>query len=84
MSVNIANNSLTIFITMQFINVGALAADYLAKMAGLPEITSISVKYPVLGVSLVLLEFASPVSLGLHFWYAKYPETEMITNSTGE
>jgi hypothetical protein len=81
---NISNNSLTIFMTVQFINIGALIADYLAKMAGLPEITTISVNYPILGVSLVLIEFASPITLGLHFWYTKYPETEMITNSTGE
>ena len=83
MSTNITNNSLTLFIAMQFINIGALAADYLAKMAGLPEITAISVKYPVLGVSLVLIEFASPITLALHFWYNKYPEseTETITNS---
>lgn len=74
MSVNIANNSLTIFITMQFINIGALAADYLAKMSGLPEITTISVRYPVVGVTLVLIEFVSPITLALHFWYTIYPE----------
>jgi len=81
---SISDNSLTVFITMQFINIGALTADYLAKMAGLPEITTISVKYPILGVSLVLIEFASPISLALHFWYTKYPQTDMITNSNGE
>ena len=81
MSTNISNNSLTIFIAMQFINIGALAADYLAQMAGLSEITAISVKYPVLGVSLVLIEFASPISLALHFWYNKYPETEVVVES---
>lgn len=70
----ISSSSLTIFIATQFINIGALVADYLAKVNNLPEITSISVKYPVVGVSLVVLEFASPISLALHFWYHKYPE----------
>lgn len=70
----ISSSSLTIFIATQFINIGALVADYLAKANNLPEITAISVKYPVVGVSLVVLEFSSPISLALHFWYHKYPE----------
>ena len=71
---NISNNSLTIFITMQFINIGALVADYFAKLNKLPEITTISVNYPVVGVCFVLIEFASPIALALHFWYTKYPD----------
>lgn len=70
----ISSSSLTMFIATQFINIGALVADYFAKVNNLPEITAISVKYPVIGVSLVLIEFASPITLALHFWYHKYPE----------
>ena len=77
---NISNNSLTIFIAIQFINMGALIADYIVKVNKLPEITTISVNYPVLGVCLVLIEFASPVSLALHFWYTKYPDINNSSN----
>jgi hypothetical protein len=77
---NISNNSLTVFITMQFINLGVLVADYFAKMNKLPEITTISVKYPVIAVCFVLIEFTSPISLALHFWYSKYPDA---SNSLG-
>jgi len=72
----ISSRSLTIFIATQFINIGGLITDYIAKANNLPEITAISVKYPVVGISLVILEFASPITLALHFWYHKYPEEQ--------
>ncbi len=70
---NVSSQSLTVFITVQFVNISALFADYLLMKANLPTITDVSVKYPIIGTTIILFEFVSPVSLGLHFWYAFQP-----------
>lgn len=70
---DVSSQSLTVFITVQFVNISSLFADYLLMKASLPTITDISIKYPIIGVTIILFEFISPVSLGLHFWYAYVP-----------
>jgi hypothetical protein len=69
----ISSQALTVFITVQFVNISALFADYLLMKSSLPTITDVSVKYPIIGTTIILFEFVSPVSLGLHFWYAYMP-----------
>jgi hypothetical protein len=68
---DISNQALTVFVTTQFVNVSALFADYLIMKAGLPAITELSTKYPIIGGTIILFECLSPISLGVHFWY--YP-----------
>lgn len=68
-----SSQALTVFVTVQFVNISALFADYLLMKAGLPAITDISVKYPVVGATILLFETISPVSLGIHFWFAASP-----------
>ena len=68
-----SSQALTVFVNIQFANISALFADYLLMKAGLPAITDVSVKYPVIGVSILLFEAISPISLGIHFWYATPP-----------
>ena len=65
----ISNQALTGFITIQFINMGTLIADYIAKINKLPAITDIAVRYPTIGVFILVFECLSPISLVLHFWY---------------
>ena len=48
-----SSQALTVFVTIQFANISALFADYLLMKAGLPAITDVSVKYPVIGVSIL-------------------------------
>ena len=72
-----SDQALTAFVTVQFVNISALFADYLIMKAGLPPITTISIKYPVIGVSILLFQCISPVSLSIHFWYAAYPNSHV-------
>ena len=69
-----SSQALTVFVTLQFVNISALFADYLLMKAGFPAITDISVKYPLIGTTILFFESISPISLGVHFWYAKYPD----------
>jgi hypothetical protein len=69
-----SSQSLTVFITVQFVNISSLFADYLLMKANLPTITDVSVKYPIIGATIILFEFVSPISLGMHFWYAFQPD----------
>ena len=73
MSSTISSQALTVFVTTQFVNVSALFADYLIMKAGLPAITDISARYPIIGGTIILFECLSPVSLGIHFWYYPIP-----------
>lgn len=75
---DISSQALTVFVTVQFVNMSALFADYLLMKAGLPAITDISVKYPIIGGTILLFETISPVSLGLHFWYAPHPQSSRV------
>ena len=68
-----SSQALTMFVTVQFINMSALFADYLLMKAGLPAITDVSVKYPIVGFTILVFETISPVSLGIHFWFAPQP-----------
>ncbi len=68
-----SSQALTVFVTVQFVNISALFADYLLMKAGLPVITDISVKYPIIGASILLFETISPISLGIHFWFTPPP-----------
>ena len=68
-----SNQALTVFVTLQFVNISALFADYLLMKAGLPAITDISVKYPIIGTSIIIFESISPISLCIHFWYYPNP-----------
>jgi hypothetical protein len=68
-----SSQALTVFMTVQFVNISALLADYLLLKAGLPSITDISVKHPVIGATILTFETISPISLGIHFWFAKFP-----------
>jgi len=68
-----SSQSLTVFVTVQFVNISALFADYLIMKAGLPAITTVSIKYPIIGTAILLFECISPISLACHFWYASHP-----------
>lgn len=68
-----SSQALTVFVTVQFVNISSLFADYLLMKAQLPSITDVSVKYPVVGAAILLFETISPVSLGIHFWFASSP-----------
>lgn len=65
-----SSQALTVFVTVQFVNISSLFADYILMKSQLPSITDISVKYPVVGVSILLFETISPVSLAAHFWFS--------------
>jgi hypothetical protein len=77
MNNNKSDQALTAFVTVQFVNISALFADYLIMKAGLPPITTISIKYPVIGASILLFQCISPVSLAIHFWYAAHPSSRI-------
>lgn len=69
-----SNQALTVFVTTQFVNVSALFADYLIMKAGLPSISELSVRHPLLGGAILVFECLSPISLGVHLWYFPVPE----------
>lgn len=68
-----SSQALTVFVTVQFVNISALFADYLLMKSGFPAITDVSVKYPIIGTTILLFETISPISLGIHFWFASSP-----------
>ena len=73
MSGTISSQALTVFVTTQFVNISALFADYLIMKVGLPSITDISARYPIIGCTVILFECLSPISLGIHLWYYPIP-----------
>ena len=73
---NISNAALTIYITTEVMNLAALSADYLMIKENMPSITEISTKYPAVGAVIMVFQFVSPISLGMHFWYYKYNNGE--------
>jgi hypothetical protein len=76
--INISNQALTAFVVTQVINIGGLCADYLIIKAGLPAITDLSVKYPIIGTTILIFECISPISLGIHFWYYPVPNNTAV------
>ena len=64
-----SSQALTVFVTVQGINIASLLVDYLLMKAGLPTISNVSVTYPIIGASILIFESLSPVSLGIHFWF---------------
>lgn len=77
MSDDKSSQALTVFVTVQFVNVSALLADYLLMKAHLPAITDVAIKYPVIGATILLFETISPVSLGIHLWFAAHPSSHL-------
>lgn len=71
MNMDLSNQTLTVFVIVNFLNMATLFADNVIIRSNLPSITYVSVKYPILGTVLVLLETLCPISLGLHFWYSR-------------
>ena len=74
-NINISDQALTAFVVTQAINISGLCADYLIIKAGLPAITDLSVKYPIIGTTILIFECISPISLGLHFWFYPRPDS---------
>jgi hypothetical protein len=64
-----SSQALTVFVTVQGLNVAGLLVDYLLMKSGLPTISEVSVEHPIVGVTILLFESLSPVSLGLHLWF---------------
>lgn len=74
---DISNSALTVYVAVEAINLAGLAVDYLIIKDGLPSITEISTKYPIIGLGVILFQTISPISLGLHlYFYNKIPENE--------
>ena len=76
MSISRASQTLTVFVTLQFINISALFANYLIMKLKLPAISDISAQNPIIGASIILFECISPISLGMHFFYS-YQESRV-------
>jgi len=66
---NYSNQALTVFVTVQAVNVCALITDYILMKINLPLITEICTQYPLIGGTVVAFETLSPVSIGLHFYF---------------
>ena len=66
---NYSNQALSVFVTTQIINISALITDYILIKINLPSISDISVKYPVIGLTIIAFQCISPVSISLHFFF---------------
>lgn len=66
--------ALSVFVTCNIVNLGAILTDYLLIKDNLPAITDLSVKYKPIGFVIVLFEFITPISLAIHFWNAPRPK----------
>lgn len=65
-----SNQALIVFVTTQVLNIITLIIDYILIKNNVQSITCISVKYPAVGISLIIFECICPVSLGLHFYFS--------------
>ena len=68
---DISNAALTVYVTTEVVNLAGVLIDYVLIKDGLPSITEVSTKYPIIGTCLILFQMVSPVSLGVHLWYFK-------------
>ena len=66
---DISNAALTIYVSTEVVNLAGVIIDYVLIKDGLPSITEVSTKYPIIGTCLILFQMVSPVSLGVHLWY---------------
>ena len=66
---DISNAALTIYVSTEVVNLAGVIIDYVLIKDGLPSITEVSTKYPIIGTCLILFQMVSPVSLGIHLWY---------------
>ena len=66
---NYSNEALSVFITIQGINIGGLITDYVLIKNNLPSISQVSINYPVVGIALILIELMSPISIGFHLYF---------------
>lgn len=66
---NYSNEALSVFITIQGINIGGLITDYVLIKNNLPSISQVSINYPVVGIALILIEVMSPISIGFHLYF---------------
>jgi hypothetical protein len=66
---NYSNEALSVFITIQGINIGGLITDYVLIKNNLPSISQVSINYPVVGIALILIELMSPISIGIHLYF---------------
>ena len=76
---NLSLQFLSGFIVMSGVNVAGLLTDSILIRAGLPMISDLAVKYPIMGITLVSIQFILPVTLAGHFYY--YPRQVNQTNS---
>lgn len=61
--------TLGIFVSVQIVNLSFLICDYMLIHNKIISITQVCIKYPVAGVTVILFQVLSPVSIALHiFW----------------
>lgn len=65
---NLSTKSLIIFVSIQVINSTCLIIDYILLKTNNTTITEYCIKYPLLGIPIVVFECFSPISIGLHFY----------------
>ncbi len=64
---NIPNRALTVFVTVQAINVTCLLVDYILMKTNTKTISDISYEYPAVGYILVFSQCINPIALAVHF-----------------
>jgi hypothetical protein len=75
---DISNAALTIYVSTEVVNLAGVIIDYVLIKDGLPSITEVSTKYPIIGTCLILFQIVSPVSLGVHLWYYNKNSDSMV------
>lgn len=60
--------SLAVFVVAMVVNILGLLVDYALERYWYMTVTNLVDVYPLVGVPIVLFQFALPMSLGIHFW----------------